>query len=241
MQQNVERIARWARGATAALFGDRCAVCERGGVSAVLCQDCVARLIPHALPRCPRCSRPVNDPGDVCPECCAFESEAGRTWHFERATAPFLFDAAARRIVLAYKFGPRPALADTMAHILAQWYRADGLDGVVVPAPSSPKARARRGFDHMARVAAKMQRGYGLSVFAPFTRMAGSAQKELDRAERLTNLSRQICIDTRTKMPPSVVLIDDVMTTGATADHCCALLRQAGAKRCAVLVFAVRP
>jgi predicted amidophosphoribosyltransferase len=162
------------------------------------------------------------------------------------------YGGAARRAVLAYKERRIHALAAPLAAALVEvlpWLppaRA-GPDGTwwLVPAPSRRSAARRRGGDHMLRLARECARllatrGQPAAV-APALRLSRRAVDSvgLDVVARLRNLSGRIYLRPEALPPPGVpvVLLDDVVTTGATAAACVRTLSHAGTPVSAVLTL----
>ena len=152
------------------------------------------------------------------------------------------YERAARRLVLAYKEKGRHELSVPLGRAFAHalpTIRAGPY--VVVPAPSRPAAARARYGQHMTTVAracaaALVHAGHQASV-APVLRLSGRARDSvgLDQDARVANLCGRLWCAGRA--PRSAVLIDDVITTGATAAACVAALRQAGTKEVTVLAF----
>jgi predicted amidophosphoribosyltransferase len=152
------------------------------------------------------------------------------------------YEGAARRAVLAYKEKGRHELSVPLGRALATalpTIRAGPY--VVVPAPSRPSAARARYGQHMTAVAracaaALTRAGHRASV-APVLRLSGRARDSvgLDQDERAANLHGRLrCAG---PAPQDAVLLDDVITTGATATACTAALRRGGAKEVTVLAF----
>lgn len=145
------------------------------------------------------------------------------------------YDGAARRAVIAYKERGRRELAATFGRLIAA--ALPSLPGAqerrLVPVPSRPAAVRKRGWPHMQLVAQHTGAGV-LPVLAVDRRARDSVG--LDVAGRVANLDGRISC--RRRLPGvQVVLVDDVITTGATAVACCEALTAAGAKVVAVLAL----
>lgn len=117
---------------------------------------------------------------------------------------------------------------------------------LLVPIPGSPRGRRRRGFDQAAILARRLSGATGIPASRALRRRAGSAQKVLNREERLANVASQLRVS-RSALSGgvgkgvagrAVVLVDDVATTGATLESAAALLLGAGALQVEAVVVA---
>jgi predicted amidophosphoribosyltransferase len=111
------------------------------------------------------------------------------------------------------------------------------LSGAIVPVPTAPLRVAMRGFDPAAEIAQALALKADLSVSACLVRRGGGRQVGKRRAQRI---GHPPLIQARGKVPGSVLLIDDVLTTGATLSACARALRQSGAIRVAAITFTRR-
>ncbi len=206
-----------------------------------VCAQCWSTLTWIGEPFCPRCALPFDvDTGTtaVCASCLRSPPPYGR------ARSALVYDTAARPLVLGLKQGDRtdfaPALARWMAHagadILAT---ADAL----VPVPLHPRRRFHRRFNQAGLLAAHVAQVVGRRVWPDVlcrTR-ACIAQSSLPRQRREANVKGAFRVDDRKSSRLAgrrVVLIDDVLTTGATAAECGRSLLDAGVAAVDVLTLA---
>ena len=148
------------------------------------------------------------------------------------------FTGVTRRALHALKYDGERRLAPLMgAAVARRWARAGAAGDALVPVPASPDRVRERGYDQAALIATEAARRLGMPVIQALERArATTAQFDLDRAARATNLVGAFRL--RTAAPPAIdvdlrdrwlVLVDDVVTTGATLAACAMTLLEAGA------------
>ena len=224
------------------IYPPRCPGC--GGAIAAqdgLCAACWSELVIPGEPACARCQRPFGSgsvaDGAVCAPCLADPPR------HDGIAAGTLYNDASRKLVLAFKHGKRIALAPMLARLAAA--RLPELDGqwLVVPVPLHPWRLWRRGFNQSALLAREIARlrGQELAVDALVRRKPTPVLGGLGRAARSRALSGAIAVNPRRLARlkgAQVVLVDDVMTSGATSDACVGALKRAGTERVLVACFA---
>ncbi len=212
----------------------------------IVCGEFIADSVPDSIPVCHRCRRALRPfPGQTCPICglpadlsgeiC--ESCAERTSPIEKIRTAYLYRAGAARIVKAYKSYGHRHFSALFREELTRIYRQEYHGLPLVPVPASRHGRRKRGFDQSLELAQMISSATGEAVWDGLSRRSGDEQKTLSRSERLQNLSDAFFLR-RANPPEEIVLVDDVITTGATVEQCARLLRQHGTKRCFVLALA---
>jgi ComF family protein len=155
--------------------------------------------------------------------------------------AAFAYEGAARAAVLTLKFRSGRYLAPVMGQLLRSDLASRPLHAeLVVPAPLASRRQRRRGFNQAELLAREVAESVGGTVVADaLRRQERRAQQTLAASERLVNLEgavtcqRPVEVQNRT-----VLLVDDVVTTGATLSACADALADAGATRISALAFA---
>lgn len=228
------------------LFPLVCPVCDNdvpaGG--SPFCLPCQAELIEAGGAACPRCAMPVGPFSHVtkgCIEC------RGKPLGFDAAVALGPYSGPIRQNCLALKRQTHAWLARWLADLIVAG-RADAIrgalgprsgDAVVVPIPLHWRKRFRRGYNQAEALAEGIARGLRLPLRQPLRRLVDTPALALagrtERARRMKKAFRArrgVRLDGR-----PVVLVDDILTSGATAGAAARALRQAGAGRVVVVVL----
>jgi ComF family protein len=190
-------------------------------------------------PRCSRCAAelaPAFPDGGLCPAC---RREPPR---FERALTIGSYRSGLHDWVLAFKHGGRRDLAPALAALLGERLRERGARGLLVPVPLHPLRRFERGYDQAALLAEELARRTGLRTVAALrrrraTRPQGSALA-LSRAANVRGAFRLGPFARRKLAGQELWLVDDVLTSGSTADECARVLLHAGAVSVGVALVA---
>jgi len=188
------------------------------------CPDCGAELPRLAGTPCPICATPLAAPAPACGACLR-EPPA-----FDATLAALPYAYPVDRLVLGLKFGRRLAVADFLARTMLVGSRPMGTLMVAVPLP---KNRLReRGFNQALEIARPLARALSLPLVATDIQRPREAppQSTLPWRVRRRNV-RQAFVATRDFSGQQVIVVDDVMTTGATLDALARTLKDHGAMR----------
>ncbi|MDR3425785.1 MAG: ComF family protein [Alphaproteobacteria bacterium] len=219
-----------------------CLMCDEPvGGNATLCPACWKQIQFIAKPFCDCCGMPFDIPvedGTLCGACLA------ETPNFAAARAAMLYDEGSRKLVLGFKHGDRTYAAKALAVWMhraggAFWDKADAL----VPVPLHRWRLFRRRYNQSALLAQNIAALAGKNYLpdALIRTRDTPSQGHMRRKERQDNVRGAFAVpEARRKniVGKTVVLIDDVMTTGATVEECARMLLKAGAARVHVLVLA---
>lgn len=155
------------------------------------------------------------------------------------------YEGPARALVRALKFRGAIGLVDALAAQIAANVPPGLLDGrSLVPVPLHPSRRRRRGFNQAEEIAKALARRCGLPLADCLERVGGGArasQVGKGRDERLDALDGLIGMRAGAPLPLRALLVDDVVTTGATLVSCAAALAAAGVREVGALVYARTP
>ena len=196
-----------------------------------LCAAC-HRALPWNARACRRCALPLpaTDAGGTCGACLAVACP------LDRVTAAFAYAAPLDRLLPMFKFHQSMAAGRLLSGLMAEGLRdaamPDG-DAVLVPIPLHRRRLRQRGYDQALELARPLARQLGLPLAADVLvrPKPTGAQSRLDKAGRRANLSGAFQVRQGRSLPAHVILLDDVMTTGATLEAAASALRQAGVRR----------
>jgi ComF family protein len=215
------------------LFRPACAVCSLG--PGPVCPECVADFFPPSLPRCAVCAIPVGRIDDVCGRCLSSPPS------FARTTALADYAPPVDGMVTALKFGARLDLAGVFGRLLAR--RANAIaDALVVPVPLAFERLSERGYNQSMQIARAYCSSTGARLEPQSVRRIRHTppQQALALPERRRNVRGAFAAagDVRGR---TVLVVDDVMTSGSTMDEIARVLVAAGAARVHALVVARTP
>jgi predicted amidophosphoribosyltransferase len=208
------------------LLPQRCVVCGCGGRQ--LCAACRRELPRIEPPLCSRCGAPTAWPVERCREC------AGRRLGFASARAAVGYDAAARRLVHAWKERGLRRLASEVAELVAERLPPPEVEALTF-VPADRGRRLERGHNPAERLALELAALWELPCVPLLERTRGGRQRGSSAVERRTVRG---AFQPRTPAPRTVAVVDDVYTTGATAAATASALRAAGARRVEAVAFA---
>jgi ComF family protein len=239
MAQTTGRIARWVLDFA---LPPRCAGC---GVIVEdvhsFCAECWTQVQFIGSAGCVICGTPLEaTDADLCAACLSKPPRIGRT------RAAVVYDDLSRGLALRLKYGRKVAIAKTMARYMAPLIGIQPQDALLIPVPLHRWRLWQRGFNQSGIIARELTRRTGLeSNFTLLRRvkktppLKGMSQQQRRRAVAGAFKVR----DGSDLAGRTVVLVDDVLTTGSTANACARELRRAGAARVELISWArvVRP
>jgi ComF family protein len=214
-------LSRAAKLAADLLFPPRCALCGRDGT--LLCDGCVAGLPPADGARCERCWMPSR--------LALCRHGAATPPAFESLRAAFVMDAGARRLAHELKYEGFTSLAEPMAHAICDRATIPAVD-LVVPAPLHRSRERMRGYNQAALLARNISLHARLPLDAHAARRVRATAplvKTMHREERLAIMQGAFAASAEAVAGRAILLVDDVVTTGATLDSCARALLEAGA------------
>lgn len=221
--------------ATELVLPASCILCGRPlaleAASQPLCPACLSLLRPIQGPACPRCGKGLISEAGPCMRC------RGKSWSFDEARPLFAYRGEAAGLIAAYKFGGRRSLSGFFASLAAREVQARWPGRPIVPVPFRSRKIRERGWDQVEEIARRLERG-GMRVMRILERLPSGEQKKLGLEDRFENARRAYRLKGGALVPGELVLLDDVFTTGATAEACARELKEGGARAVAFLSIA---
>jgi ComF family protein len=223
-------------------------------------------VLEFALPaRCPSCGTIVDDLHSFCGDCwkgmeflgnggcstCGLPLEAteaetcgaclARPPIIERSRAAVAYDDLSRRLAIKLKYGRKVAVARTMARYMGPLVNGEACEPILVPVPLHRARLWRRGFNQSALVARELSRRLRIPAdpFALRRVRATPPLKGMSRSQRHRTVAGAFRVpDEEAVAGKTVILVDDVLTTGSTAEACARTLKRAGAARVELISWA---
>ncbi len=216
------------------LYPGICELCgERSDTS--LCPECLAGLPRLPRPICLYCGAPLEERAADplhCPEC------SGKPRSFSFARPALAQTAESMQLVHKLKYQHANHLAPALAPVLAELWEVNPIlsahrDWLLIPVPAAPQHLFTRGYNQAQELARALGRLKGLRVRDVLQRKGGSrsSQTQLTAAQRQANAfasfsARPAYATGKRLLPPHLLVVDDVFTTGATARACARALRE---------------
>lgn len=229
------------------LFPERCLICSRPVESQrdkSVCKSCWAKVLELRIspPLCPSCGIPFESGLESISHLCLSCSVSSPS--FSGARAFGYYTAGLRLLIHALKFSRRPDLASLLGPLLTatflEWWTCEDFD-LIVPVPLHPSRRRERGFNQATFLARVLSRALAvpMSERALLRIRQTPAQVGLSDARRRLNVRGAFEVgDSQKVSAKRILLVDDVMTTGATVASAARALLKCGARRVSVLTLA---
>ena len=226
------------RGAVQLLYPLHCPVCD--GIVPLgqgqVCDGCLPKLRLLTPPWCMKCGKRLAEEAEYCADC--REGKHG----FERGRSLYEYGSAASSLY-RFKYSGRREYAgfygEQAAEYLGDYIRSVRPDGLV-PIPLHPRRRAKRGYNQAELIACEIGRRMELPVYPDLLlRVRDTVPlKQLNPKERQNNLKKAFNISRNDVKLKTILLIDDIYTTGSTMDEAVRALKLCGVERVSFLTLA---
>jgi ComF family protein len=205
----------------------------------LFCDACAQRVQPIPAPFCPRCGQPQDD-ARPCASCSALQENA-----LAGARASAIFSSPLREAIHAFKYEKQPQLATILARYLYAGYANLLMSAIsdrvsaIVPVPLHPNRERQRGYNQSALLARAFALQTELPLYEGLLSRTRDTQPQVGKnyRERHANVAESFCAEPGVA-GMTMLLIDDVYTTGATLRACAAAARAAGAREVYALTLA---
>ena len=218
-------------------FPDRCILC---GIIILnknkypICSNCETLLTPQQENLCIICGLSLISEKDKCLRC------RNRKLNYISNRSLFKYSGLMKEIIYQYKFNNRKDLSFYFAKVLFKVLIEYYTDSVIIPVPGRRIVKKNKSWEHIDLIGKILKYKYKLPVKILLVRKGKKAQKSLSREKRAENLRKNIRISKIKKtLPQTVVLLDDVFTTGTTINECAGILKEAGVNRVYSLTIAI--
>ncbi|HUK56292.1 MAG TPA: ComF family protein [Nitrospiria bacterium] len=230
------------------LLPTRCRICQRyfrGDANPCFCRDCWATVSRIEGPCCPRCGKPFaseaalsHSPGHLCGDC------RRRLPHFDRAVAAAWYEGVLAEAIHLFKYRGKTLLVRPLGGLLLPAMERLSEADVLAPVPLHPSRLREREFNQALLLCDFIRAESGLPVLPDALERTRETPPQigLSHQDRWRNVRRAFIPKRPERLEGRrIVLIDDVLTTGATVNDCARVLKRAGAERVCVLTVARTP
>ena len=205
-----------------------CYGCDTEVEEGLVCEGCRLALFTHELAVCPKCGRPCTRTAETCGQC--------RTpFSLSRVRALGLYVPPFDKLVQAFKYSGKTKVGELLGRALAALVREDEAlvaADAVCPIPLHPARLRERGFNQSLLLAAAVSMGTGIPLAECLVRTRNTATqtRKMNSEARLKNLAGAFRLRSDAGVDGKrILLVDDVMTTGATLDQAAQALLNGGA------------
>jgi len=234
-------LNKWLTGLLDGLFPRVCVLCDAPGHQHLeLCEGCIADL-PWLKSCCAVCAVPLPlNQQNLCGQCLAEEPP------FSHCISAFEYRYPVDRLIIEFKFSQQLIIGKVLAYLAAdiiqQQTNENELPDLLVPVPIHPKRLRERGFNQALEIADVISQRLAIPVdYQSCSRQINTAsQKSLSAKRRRSNLKGAFSVS-RSLTDQSIAIVDDVLTTGATAEALTRCMVKAGAKKVQVWTLARTP
>lgn len=233
-------MTRILRKMTDYVYPARCPVCHdvisyKGRLCCPECEN-VFELIRE--PYCMKCGKPLGEEKELCSECSKIVHS------FDRGRAVFVYEKHIKISIYLFKYGGRAEYGRyysvKMGEYLRDWILQIKPDAII-PIPLHKKRYRQRGYNQAALIAKGLGKATGIAVYDNYLvrKNKTRVQKKLSHSERQNNLKNAFIIGSNDVKLDTVILVDDIFTTGATMDQAAFVLKENGVKKVYYAVLSI--
>ena len=229
-------ITYYVRSFVRFLYPPYCAICQKvlSLDETHICYSCEKKITPIQAPCCRRCSHPLPAYG---PSTVLCQSCRSNRPYFDRGFSLISYDDQSKEIFHQAKFQKKPWLFDAFRVNVKKFSQDESIASydMIIPVPLDSRREHDREFNQADLIAHMLIRQMGLKI--PVKKLLKKnkitkPQSQLHRLERLHNLKNAFSVrNSKSIQNKSVLLVDDIITTGSTLNECAKLLKEHGAAR----------
>lgn len=210
----------------------QCLLCNQACNNS-LCEACENSFI-HNETACPICAQPLKTKG-ICGECQKHKP------YFNRTIAPLIYSYPFDHLLWEFKYFQKPEYAQLLTKPLVERLRSEDITtDQIVPVPLHPKRQRERGYNQSLLIANILSKKFNIPINLSCYRQKETAVQSLTKFnERKKNVKDAFATDADFK-GQSIVIVDDVITSGATVNELAKLLKRKGAKKIHVWALVIR-
>lgn len=223
------------------MYPEVCPFC--GKVHAeTICKDCRQKIVCTKEPICKKCGKPLESELEEYCKDCRIRIEKSDCW-FECGRSLWIHRSPVSESIYQFKFHNRRVYgkyyAQEMTGKFEKWIRTKGIE-VLIPVPMDSRKKRIRGYNQAEVLANELGKRLHIPVDTVMIKKKKTAeQKELSRSGREKNLKGSFEVERKTGLPESVLLIDDIYTTGNTINEVSKTLKKAGVERVFFLTISI--
>jgi ComF family protein len=201
------------------LLGNFCLICHVWHNELGLCKSCLKKL-PWNTECCQRCAYPLTESQACCGQCLHMPE-------YLRIRAVFRYQAPLNWMVGQFKYANKLVWGGCLEKLMVDGIQVNQLPQAILPIPSNKIALAKRGFNPTMILAKSFSSRYNIPIIQPFLCIKDQPLARLKRAKRL-QAAKTMFVQTKAIPQQRVMVIDDILTTGATAVAMAQRLKYAG-------------
>ncbi len=229
------------------IYPKNCIICKnsvktKAGIDDFICLKCWGKIKKNLPPFCLCCGRHLekNNPAkNICPACIK------TPLHFDRAFSPCIYEEIIRNLIHEFKYFGRDYLGKTLSKIMIEFIREYDLPmqyiDTVIPIPLHKTKLREREFNQAQVLSGNIAREFDKKHLLNALKRCRPTQRqaELKNSRRFENINNSFSFDPRHSVQgENVLLVDDILTTGATASEAARILKNAGANIVFVMTLA---
>lgn len=219
-----------------------CFLCGYAGeeVSGYLCPDCKPKFKRVGLQRCSVCGKSIDFSGRKLSRC----KDCIKTYkHFASGIAPFIYEGAVKTIIADFKYNDKTHLKKLLGHYMVDEVVNSGYDNIdlIVPVPLHTKKENMRGYNQAELLADYISDKLSIQLVTESLKRTEytAVQKSLKKLQRSRNLEGAFSVENKRLISgKTILLVDDVYTTGNTLNICSKVLKESGSKEVYVVTSA---